>query len=91
LFGVFTTTLSIITDGGGGGGNVGGGGLLLHTFGWAYFRFFNNIVLPHKSQVPVATGFFSGFVLVSTITSSSDLICSSTFGGSSIMGASSIG
>jgi hypothetical protein len=49
----FTTTFSIIIDGVGGGGTGGGGGLLLHTLGCAYFRFFNNIVFPHKSHVPV--------------------------------------
>jgi hypothetical protein len=42
--------------GGGGGGGVGG--LLLRTFGCAYFKFFNNSVLPLKSHVPVGALFF---------------------------------
>jgi hypothetical protein len=57
----------IVVFGVGGGGVGGGGGLLLHTLGCAYFKFFNNIVLPHKSHVPVGALFFinsSLFVLI---------------------------
>ena len=80
---VLTTTFSIIIDGVGGGGGGGAGGLDLHTLGCAYFKFFNNIVLPHKSHVPVGALFcFNSFSFDTTLTSSSDGIDSSSFGGS---------
>jgi len=67
----------------GGGGTGGGGGLLLHTLGCAYFRFFNNIVLPHKSHVPVGALFFiSSSLFAIILISSSDCITSSGFAGS---------
>ena len=64
---------SIIIDGIGGGGAGGGGGLDLHTLGCAYFKFFNNMVSPHNSHVPVGALFcINSSLFVITLISSSD-------------------
>ena len=50
---LLATIVSTCSNDGGGGGGASVGGLFLHTFGCAYFKFFDNIVLPHKLHVPV--------------------------------------
>ena len=69
------TIVSTCSNDGGGGGGASGGGLFLHTFGCAYFKFFNSIVLPHNLHVPV---FATGSSAVCTFRESLELISSLT-------------